>query len=69
MKIASFNINGTKVPYAGDATDIASIDWITWEIDLASVGVNAASVTTMTIGIEGGESGVLYIDEIWLTKP
>ena len=62
-------INGVKVPYDGDPADIASNQWIAWEIDLASVGVNLTSITTLSIGIEGGETGVLYIDAIRLTKP
>ena len=62
-------INGTKVPYDGDATDIAGTAWIAWEIDLVATGINAASVTTLTIGVEGGQTGVLYIDDIRLTKP
>ena len=61
-------INGTKIPYPGAADDIASIRWIPWEIDLAAAGVNAANVTTLTIGVEGG-SGILYVDDIRLTKP
>jgi len=39
------------------------------EIDLASVGVSLTNVTSMTIGIEAGETGILYIDDIRLTKP
>ncbi|MBN2133528.1 MAG: LamG domain-containing protein [Sedimentisphaerales bacterium] len=62
-------INGVKVPYDGDPADIASAGWVAWEIDLASVGVNLTNVTTMTIGIEGGETGVVYVDAIRLTKP
>ena len=61
-------INGTKVPYAGDPGDIASTRWIAWEIDLASVGVNLASVSTLTIGVEGGGAGLIYVDDIWLTN-
>jgi len=49
-------INGVKVPYDGDPADIASLAWVTWEIDLASVGVSLTNVTSMTIGIEAGES-------------
>jgi hypothetical protein len=60
-------INGTKVPYSGDAANLASTRWTAWEIDLAAAGVNAASVKTLTIGVEGG-SGVLYADDIRLTK-
>ena len=61
-------INGVKVPYAGDAADIAGTKWIAWEIDLASVGTNLTNVTTLTIGVEGG-TGVLYVDHIILTQP
>jgi len=61
-------INGTKVPYDGDPADIASREWIEWEIDPASVGVPLTNVTALTIGIEGGETGVLYIDDIRVTR-
>ena len=59
-------INGTKVDYNGDPADISSLVWKAWEIDLASAGVNLTNVTTLAIGIEGGQSGVLYIDDIRL---
>ncbi len=62
-------INGVKVPYDGDPADIASTKWIAWEIDLASVGVSLTNITTLTLGIEGGQTGVLFFDDIWLTKP
>jgi len=62
-------INGVKVPYNGDPADIASGEWVAWEIDLASVGVAQTNITTLTIGIEGGETGVLYVDDIRLVKP
>jgi len=61
-------INGTQVPYDGDPADITSRTWVTWEIDLTSIGVPVTNVTTLTIGIEGG-SGVVYIDDILLTQP
>jgi len=62
-------INGTKVPYDGDPADIAGTKWIVWDIDLASLGVNLTKVTTLTIGVEAGQTGVVYVDDIWLTKP
>jgi len=62
-------INGVKVAYSGDPADIASTQWIAWEIDLPSVGVSLTSVSRLTIGIEGGQAGVLYVDDIRLTKP
>ncbi len=62
-------INGAKVPYDGDPADIATAKWFAWNIDLGSVGVNLTKVTTLTIGIEGGQTGIVYVDDIWLTKP
>jgi len=62
-------INGVTKPYDGDPADIASGEWIAWEIDLASVGVGLTNVTTLTIGIEGGGTGVVYVDDILLTRP
>ena len=61
-------INGTKVAYTNSADDIAATKWIAWSIDLASVGVNLERVETLTIGIEGGAAGMLYVDDIRLTK-
>jgi hypothetical protein len=62
-------IDGQEVPYDGAAIDIASRDWLPWSIDLASFGVNLETVTTMAIGVEGGEAGIVYVDDIRLTKP
>jgi hypothetical protein len=60
-------INGVKVPYDGDATDIAKVFWQTWNIDLASVNTNLTSVRTLAIGVDGaGAAGMLYIDDILL---
>ena len=62
-------INDTKVPYDGDATDITRPRWKQWNIDLASLGVDLQSVTTLTIGIEGsGASGIVYLDDIRLYR-
>ncbi len=63
-------VNGTKVVYGGDAGDIAKPQWNQWSIDLASLGVDLQSVTTLSIGIDGiGASGTLYFDDIWLSLP
>jgi len=60
-------INNTKIPYDGDATDLAMSVWQPWNIDLASTGVNLKAVTMLGIGIEGsGAKGVVYIDDIRL---
>jgi hypothetical protein len=60
-------INGVR--YDGGAPDVASPGWVAWEIDLASIGVALTSITQLSIGVEGGGAGVLYVDAIWLTKP
>jgi len=59
-------INGTKISYGGDGSDLGIPKWTQWNLDLASAGVNLNAVTTLTIGIEGGGSGILYVDDIRL---
>jgi hypothetical protein len=62
-------VNGVKVPYDGDPAAIAKIRWQQWSIDLASLGVNLASITTLAIGIDGnGAAGTLYVDDIVLYR-
>ncbi len=62
-------INGTKVPYSGPAADIASTTWVAWPIDLASAGVSLTSVKTLAVGVDGGDTGTVYIDDIRLIEP
>ena len=60
-------INGTKVTYTLEPTDIAAQSWKTWNIDLATLGINLQSITSMAIGVEGSSaSGMLLIDDIVL---
>jgi hypothetical protein len=60
-------INGVKVPYDGDAGNLALPAWQPWNIDLTTAGVNLQSVTSLTIGIDGNAAiGVLYVDDIRL---
>jgi concanavalin A-like lectin/glucanase superfamily protein/F5/8 type C domain-containing protein len=59
-------VNGVKVVYDGDAGDIAAAAWTAWTIDLASLGTNLANVTSLAIGVEGGGSGIIYVDDIRL---
>jgi hypothetical protein len=60
-------INNTKVSYDGPAGDIASTQWLPWNIDLSAVGGNLSNVGSLTIGVEGsGAAGTLYIDDIRL---
>ncbi len=59
-------INGTKIPYDGDAADLARAGWRVWNIDLSKAG-KVNSVRSLTIGIEGnGAKGTLYLDDIRL---
>ncbi len=59
-------IGDSKILYDGPATDIGQAAWTVWNVDLASVGGNLASVRQVAIGIEGGGSGVVYIDDLCL---
>ncbi|MBA7628096.1 hypothetical protein ES703_35566 [subsurface metagenome] len=62
-------VNGSKVVYDGDASDIAKAEWKQWNIDLASLGVNLQNVTKLAIGIDGnGASGKLLFDAIRLYR-
>jgi len=58
-------INGTKVMYDGDITEPI---WRQWNIELASLGINLSNITTVSIGVDGGGSGMLYVDDIALYK-
>ena len=60
-------INDTKVPYEGDASDIAGTEWRPWTIDLSTVAGDLSHVTSLIVGIEGaGATGVVYIDDLEL---
>ncbi|HUU18451.1 MAG TPA: LamG-like jellyroll fold domain-containing protein [Sedimentisphaerales bacterium] len=60
-------INGTKVPYDGQAYHLALTGWQAWNIDLASSGASLQDVTKLAIGIDGnGARGTLYVDDIGL---
>ncbi|MCH8219139.1 MAG: hypothetical protein IH892_20455, partial [Planctomycetes bacterium] len=60
-------INDTKIVYEGGAELPPGWDlWTQWTIDLSAVA-DAASVRSLTIGVEGaGATGVLYVDSIQL---
>jgi len=60
-------VNGSKVTYDGDASNLALTGWQAWNINLASVGTNVQNVTKLAIGIDGnGASGKLLFDDIRL---
>ncbi len=61
-------INGTKVLYPGSATVLTKPIWKQWNIDLASVGTNLRSVNTLSVGVDGGGSGLVFVDDIRLYR-
>ncbi len=62
-------VNGSKVVYDGDATDIGKPLWQQWNIDLASLGAGLQNVTKLAIGIDGnGAAGTLLFDDIRLYR-
>ena len=61
-------INDTQVVYDGDQTDLMRIGWHKWYIDLAALpAATRGAVNSLTIGIDSGGTGVVYIDDILLT--
>ncbi|MHC4597297.1 MAG: hypothetical protein ACYS19_20420 [Planctomycetota bacterium] len=62
-------INGSKIPYDGQGSNIALPGWLVWNINLTALAANLQSVTTLTIGIDGsGSSGKLLFDDIRLYR-
>jgi hypothetical protein len=59
-------INGAKLTYDGDPANIGVSTWQAWNIDLATVGSDLQNIQELTIGVEGGTSGILFIDAIRL---
>jgi len=58
-------INDAQVFYEQPAVAPQTWDvWAQWNIDLT--GMDVSSVTSLTIGVEGGTHGVLYVDDIRL---
>jgi hypothetical protein len=60
-------INGAKVAYDGNASDLTQQGWQARNIELDLFGTNLQSVSRLAIGIDGnGASGILYVDDIRL---
>ena len=60
-------VNGSKVTYDGDATNLTLGGWQAWNIELASFATNLQNVTKLAIGIDGnGAAGKLFFDDIRL---
>jgi hypothetical protein len=67
-------VNGSKVLYDGNVTDITRPQWKQWTIDLTSFGVNLQNVTSFRIGFgndtnpTAGGSGIVLFDDIRLYR-
>ena len=59
-------INDTKVAYDGDPAALMAGGWNEWTISLADVAGDLSAVTSLTIGVDGGGMGVVYVDDIQL---
>ena len=60
-------INDTRVAYDGDPANLTAAGWNEWRIPLAAMaGTDLSAVTSLTIGVDGGGEGVVYIDDIVL---
>jgi len=58
-------INNTKVVYDGG---LSVPIWRPWHIDLGALGMNLDRINTMSIGVDGSGSGMLYVDDIALYR-
>jgi len=60
-------VNGSKVTYDGDASNLTAAAWQPWNIELTSFGAVLQNVTKLAIGIDGnGAAGKLFFDDIRL---
>jgi hypothetical protein len=60
-------VNGAKVAYDGDASDLRIAGWRPWNIPLASFGVNLQKVAKLVVGVDGkGAAGRFFFDDIRL---
>ncbi|MCF7975491.1 MAG: discoidin domain-containing protein [Phycisphaerae bacterium] len=58
-------VNNAKVTYDGD---ISVPIWKPWTVDLTGLGTNLSAVTSVSIGVEGNGSGLIYLDNISLYR-
>jgi hypothetical protein len=63
-------LNGVKVEYSGQPTDLQQPTWQEWTVDLAAFNTDLSNVTEFGIGFERADAfggrGTLLIDDIWL---
>jgi len=61
-------IGDTKVSRGGAPEALAGQVWKQWNIDLASVGANLSRVASISVGVEGAGTGIVYVDDIRLYR-
>ena len=63
-------LNGVKVEYDGQMSDLTQPTWQEWDIDLDTFGIDLSNVTELSIGVEktgtASGSGSLLIDDLRL---
>jgi len=66
------NVGGVKVPYPGDAADVARPIWKQWNVNLAALGIDLSNVAQLGISFERtgatGGAGTVFIDDILLYR-
>ncbi|MCP4455124.1 MAG: discoidin domain-containing protein, partial [Planctomycetes bacterium] len=60
-------INDEKVTYPDNA-DLSVPEWHQWTVDLAALGIDVNAVTSLSLGVEGVGTGVIYVDDIGLYR-
>jgi len=61
-------INDSTVLFDGDASALTRTGWSKWYIVLADVvGADLTQVKSLTVGVDNGGKGVVYVDDIVLT--
>ena len=59
-------INNVRVPFDG-AGDLTHAGWRKWYIPVSDVtGTDLGAVASLTVGVDGGGQGVIYVDDIQL---
>ena len=66
-------LNGVKVTYDGEPSNLQQATWQEWNIDLAAFDIDLSNVMTLSIGFERtgttGSTGTILIDDIRLYIP
>jgi len=61
-------LNNTKIAYDGPAADIGIAGWHKWNVVLAGTSANLSKVISLTVGVQGAGSGIVYVDDIHLSS-